>query len=269
MESDAMELRAEKLRLMKATRLFTETPPELLDELVDGFTIQEVEAGEVVFHKGDLGNCLYIVAEGLVRVHDEERILNDLGPYEVFGEMAVIDPSPRSASVTALQPSRLLRISQESLFALMAQNSSLMRAILRLLVRRLRSRVRDMAEDFEYMRQFGLVTSAAAALEAGLYQPESLDEVARREDALGQLARVFQRMVRQVYRREQSLLRQVAELRIEMDEARKASQVAQITETEYFQNLRARARQMRSARSLPEEGPMPGRGEAEEAGGAG
>ena len=91
------------------------------------------------------------------------------------------------------------------------------------------------------MQQFAKVTSAAAAVEAGVYVPEALDDVALRSDALGQLARVFQRMVREVYAREESLKRQVAELRIEIDEAKKAQQVAEITETDYFQQLQQKA----------------------------
>ncbi len=48
-------------------------------------------------------------------------------------------------------------------------------------------------------------------------------------------------MVREVYAREESLKRQVAELRIEIDEAKKAQQVAEITDTDYFQQLRQKA----------------------------
>jgi hypothetical protein len=73
--------------------------------------------------------------------------------------------------------------------------------------------------------------------------------VAARTDELGHLARVFQRMVREVYQREQRLKQQVAELRIEIDEVKQARQVAEITETEYFQNLRQKAQQLRSNRS--------------------
>jgi DNA repair ATPase RecN len=78
-------------------------------------------------------------------------------------------------------------------------------------------------------------------VEAGVYVPEALNDVALRTDALGQLARVFQRMVREVYAREESLKRQVAELRIEIDEAKKAQQVAEITDTDYFQQLQQKA----------------------------
>jgi DNA repair ATPase RecN len=82
-----------------------------------------------------------------------------------------------------------------------------------------------------------------------MYKPESLNEVAARRDELGQLARVFQRMQREVDRRERRLKQEVADLRIEIDEIKKARQVAEITETEYFQDLLKKASQLRAGRS--------------------
>lgn len=99
--------------------------------------------------------------------------------------------------------------------------------------------------ELEYIEQVGHVTRAAAAVEAGAFELDSLDSVARRGDSLGQLARVFQNMARQVYAREQSLRQKVQELQIEIDEAKKARQVAEITETEYFRDLCAKAQRLR------------------------
>jgi hypothetical protein len=89
------------------------------------------------------------------------------------------------------------------------------------------------------------VIPAAAEVEAGEFTLASLDEVAARPDALGQLGRVFQRMAHEVYAREQSLKRQVQELRIQIDEAKKAREVAEITESDYLPLLKERARRLR------------------------
>jgi two-component system cell cycle response regulator len=107
-----------------------------------------------------------------------------------------------------------------------------------------RKRLRDL--ELEYMEQVGHVVHAAAAVEDGVFQPDSLDRVAERGDALGQLARVFQRMAREVELREQALKRQVQQLRIEIDGARAARQVAAITETDYFQDLQRKVDELRS-----------------------
>lgn len=98
----------------------------------------------------------------------------------------------------------------------------------------------------EYLQQAAHVTQAAAEVEAGEFKPESLDEVARRTDGLGQLARVFQNMAREVYAREQHLRQQMQELRIEIDEIKKAQQVEAITDTDHFRDLKERVRQLRS-----------------------
>jgi CheY-like chemotaxis protein len=103
----------------------------------------------------------------------------------------------------------------------------------------------------DYLEQVGYVTSAAAAVEAAAFDPASLGGVAAREDALGQLARVFQRMAIEVAARERLLATQVRQLQIEIDQARVARQVAAITETDYFQYLRDQVRQLRAA-----EGPL-------------
>ena len=106
------------------------------------------------------------------------------------------------------------------------------------------------ARDFElaYLRGVGKVTAAALAVEAGSFTPESLDEVGERSDALGNLARLFQRMGVEVAARERRLRDQVEQLVIAIDEKRKAAQVAEITESDYFQKLKARAKAL-AARS--------------------
>jgi DNA-binding response OmpR family regulator len=106
-----------------------------------------------------------------------------------------------------------------------------------------KKRLRD--QEIEYLKNVKQITAAAAAVEAGDFEPESLGDVVQREDGLGQLARVFQSMAREVYTRELQLKQQVQQLRIELDEARQARRVAEITETEYFQKLLSKAKEFR------------------------
>ena len=67
-----------------------------------------------------------------------------------------------------------------------------------------------------------------------------------REDALGNLARIFQHMACEVAARERALKEQVRELRIEIDEAKAERQVAEITETDYFRDLQRKAAALRA-----------------------
>ncbi|MEJ2558901.1 MAG: HAMP domain-containing protein [Anaerolineae bacterium] len=72
----------------------------------------------------------------------------------------------------------------------------------------------------DYLEQVEVVMGAAAAVEENRFEPSSLDELAKRDDALGQLARVFQKMAREVRVREEKLKKQVQELKIVLDETR-------------------------------------------------
>ncbi len=104
-------------------------------------------------------------------------------------------------------------------------------------------RLRDL--ELVYLEQVEHVIDAAGALEAGEFDPASLAGVAARDDELGRLARTFSRMASEVKAREDRLRAEVMELRIEIDEARQARQVAEITGSDYFRDLRARAKELR------------------------
>lgn len=97
----------------------------------------------------------------------------------------------------------------------------------------------------EYLLQVGRVVEAAAAVENGNFESSSLEGVAARSDALGQLARVFQSMAREVAVREETMRNEMHRLRIEIDKARAEERVAEITETDYFQDLQRKASDLR------------------------
>jgi two-component system, cell cycle response regulator len=99
--------------------------------------------------------------------------------------------------------------------------------------------------ELEYIEQVGHVAEAAAAVESGTFESSSLDIVAEREDALGRLAQVFRRMAIEVQEREERLKREVRKLRIEIDEAKAARQVEEITETDYFRELQEKVTKLR------------------------
>jgi len=104
-------------------------------------------------------------------------------------------------------------------------------------------RLRDL--ELEYLDQVSRVTGAAAALEAGDARLDELATVATRTDALGVLARRFMSMAREVQAREDRLREQVRELKIEIDQGHQTRQVAEITETDFFRDLQARADDLR------------------------
>jgi CheY-like chemotaxis protein len=111
-----------------------------------------------------------------------------------------------------------------------------------------KKRLRD--KEVEYLRQVDKLIAAAGAVEKGTFEGTHLEEVTGRPDALGNLARVFQSMAEEVRVREFRLRQQVESLKVEIDHAKKAREVQEITDTESFRNLQSRAKAMR-ARARP------------------
>jgi CRP/FNR family transcriptional regulator, cyclic AMP receptor protein len=109
--------------------------------------------GQIVFHQGDPGESLYVLLDGLVKVvftteHGDEIVLNMLGRGETFGEMALLDDSPRSASITTVRPAWIFALPRTRLLELMREHPGLADEFLRLLgrmVRRLTGQAADLA----------------------------------------------------------------------------------------------------------------------------
>jgi CHASE3 domain sensor protein len=109
------------------------------------------------------------------------------------------------------------------------------------------SKLRETLQSLlDYLEQVKMVMGAAAEVEEGVFEPASLDRLAERDDALGQLARVFQKMAREVRLREEKLRQQVMELKIALDETHQKKKVAEITDSQYFKDLQSEADALRS-----------------------
>jgi hypothetical protein len=135
----------EKVLILKSASVFNNVPDDVLADVA--FLLEEMDAAanEQIINKGDLGDSMYILVGGKVRIHDNERTLNELGEGDVFGEMALLDPEPRSASVTAIEPTRLLRLEQEPFVELIAEHPEVATGIIRNLARYVRARVQDLS----------------------------------------------------------------------------------------------------------------------------
>jgi CRP/FNR family cyclic AMP-dependent transcriptional regulator len=241
----------ELIPILRNVSLFSSLSDEVLARVAADLEPADLAADEPIFVKGDRGVSMYIVLVGRVRIHDGDLIFTYRGPGELFGEMAALHTEERSASVTAEVDTRLLRLDQERMHRLLSDHPSMSLEIMDGLCNRLRHTSHNLSEDFEYMRLVQQIIEAAQALEGDSYSPQILDEVTQREDALGHLARVFRRMANEVQSREERLQLEVQTLRIEVDRVKQSQQVAEITETEYFRELREKANVLRRRSQIP------------------
>lgn len=108
----------------------------------DALSPRSYAAGEIIIRQGDPGHAAYLVVGGAVEVVAEgasgERALSALGPQAIFGEMALIDGGPRSATVRATEPTTCLVITRPVLDRIMARADPVLRALLLASFRRLR-----------------------------------------------------------------------------------------------------------------------------------
>jgi AAA family ATP:ADP antiporter len=145
-QEERMLTTIEKVLALKKVDVFAGTPDETLAAVAGLLEEVPLSAEQTVFEQGDLGDCLYVVADGEVRVHRGEQTLNHLGEGDVFGEMALLDAEPRMASVTAIVDTLLLRLAQDPFFELMDDRPEVARGIIRVLSQRLRARARELSE---------------------------------------------------------------------------------------------------------------------------
>jgi len=97
-------------------------------------------ADDVIFREGDKGGALYVIEKGQVEIHAGHRVLAILGPGEFFGEMSLIDPSPRSATAVAVTDVKLIPVSEKEFLRIVGETPSFALDLLRLFARRLRAR---------------------------------------------------------------------------------------------------------------------------------
>ena len=134
----------EKMMLIRQVPIFSELDPDDLEELADIVEERRVEPGREVFREGDPGDAVYLIVKGEVTVFTggiddrPERILSQLGSGACIGEMAVLDASPRSATVRANERTRMLRVPGEGFKRVMSERPEMSAAIVAELVKRMR-----------------------------------------------------------------------------------------------------------------------------------
>ena len=114
--------------------LFEAVSDEAVARLARGLRRRRFRRGEVIFHQGDPGDALHIVASGAVKivlesVDGEEAILVTLGAGDPFGELALLDGAPRSASAVAVEATETLSLGRPALRALMDTDPALRDAL--------------------------------------------------------------------------------------------------------------------------------------------
>ena len=115
--------------------------PEASFSMLTGNNIdaQPFRAGSVIFREGDEARELFVIKSGQVRIQIGNRTITELGPDSIFGEMALIDNEPRSATPIAATDVELVAVSEKQFLFLVSQTPYFALKVMRVLAQRLRA----------------------------------------------------------------------------------------------------------------------------------
>lgn len=155
---------------LRRNPLFSEVKPQVLRQVARALRRRHYRRDEVVFHQGDQGDSLHVIAEGAVKIVLEaedgaEAILVTLRPPEAFGEIAMLDGAPRSASAIALERTTTLALPQAQLRELMDADTTLRDAMFASLASGFR-RLTSQVEELHFLDVAGRLATRLARLAA-------------------------------------------------------------------------------------------------------
>jgi CRP-like cAMP-binding protein len=102
------------LPLLRAIPMFAPLNPVTLDHLARVLDRVEVVAGDVIVHEGDESDLFYVIESGRVQVTAADgQVLREEGPGDYFGEIGLLRDVPRTATITAMEPTLLLALERE------------------------------------------------------------------------------------------------------------------------------------------------------------
>jgi len=160
----------ETVGLLAKAPIFRVLGPAGLARVAARMHERELRRGDVVVHEGDAGDALFVVARGSLKVYvtspdGDEMMLVTLRPPDTFGELALLDGGPRSATAEALEPSTVLALSRSTFLELARENPTLYEEALRSLGGLVR-RLTDQAADLVFLD----LSSRVAKLLVGLVE---------------------------------------------------------------------------------------------------
>ncbi|MFN8453630.1 MAG: Crp/Fnr family transcriptional regulator [Anaerolineae bacterium] len=234
--------------------LFAGVPPTILNQIAAQAKPLKLNKGDFLVRQGEASDSLFVIRTGWVKIvakgsNDEEVILNQCGPGQLIGEMSLIDQKPRSNSMAAISEAEVIEFKYDLVLTALNQYPMLALGFLRDMSDRLRFANAYIEETIVWSQQiangnYDFVQERVQETQSTIINTD-LSYQARANAFLS----AFFKMVEGVKQREDSLKKQVQQLTIEIDEVKRQRAVAELTETEFFENLQAAAQKARAERA--------------------
>jgi serine phosphatase RsbU (regulator of sigma subunit) len=169
-------LKDEILKHLKQSVLFELADDSVLQKVSEIVIQKSINAGENLITKGELGDSMYILCSGKVKVHDGDLVLNYLSRGNVFGEMAALDGEVRTASITAVEESDLMQLNRDDLSELCRKEPEVGRALIHFLCQRGKNIISDITTRSLKLKTLEKEFEIGRNIQAG-FLPESLPEI--------------------------------------------------------------------------------------------
>ena len=161
--------------VLRQAPLFSSLDDEAATALGGSMAETTLRRGDVLFHEGDTGDKLYVVTEGKVKLgrsasDGRENLLAIMGPGQMFGELSLFDPGPRSATVTAVTDATFASLSHDDLLKWLDGRPQVARGLLSQLAGRLR-KSNDVVADLVFSDVPGRVAKALLDLAGRFGRP--------------------------------------------------------------------------------------------------
>ncbi len=161
---------------LETSVLFRALPPDEQRELRDKAVIRSFAAGAEIFKEGDPGDGVYVLRRGQVTLQarfsgGERRAFSAVGPGEFFGEMAILDQQPRSATATAAEESEVYFIPCEHMVSLLTRSTGVSMALLQEISQRMREFNQQYFREVLQAERMALIGRFASAIVHDLKNP--------------------------------------------------------------------------------------------------
>jgi len=145
-------LAEKKIETLKTIALFKQLEFQQLMKIVEIVDVKIYNSGQMIIKEGELGEEMYIILQGECAVYKGQKKINRLSSGKYFGEMSLIDETPRSASVKAISKMKILTICKKKLFIKLQQDSDMSSKIFWFFLTTLNKRMREKEEELAQLK---------------------------------------------------------------------------------------------------------------------
>ena len=244
---------SDNLKSLQKLPLMQSLPPKALAQLAKKVEQRKFEKDEILFHKGDPGDSMYMIRTGWVKIvttnrHGDEVVLNHAGPGEVVGDIALLDGEPRSTGTVALSEVSALELKRDVFMKVLEKQPQLALNVMQNLAGRLRFAVTYIEEAVTWTQRIAEGDYDFATQQLQDVQSTIVDSNKGDEARADHLLMGFFHMLEGIQEREENLKSQLAQLDIDIDETKREQQVGAISQSTMFGRIRSAAFKFRSRR---------------------